>query len=419
VILSADDLMLSLPDPLLDGSVKGWPPIGIRASELEPGQLTLADLPTPVLTVREDAVSANVTALADWCLARGTLLAPHAKTTMAPALLRRQLARGAWGLTVADSRQARVAIASGARNVLIANEMITPHDLSWIAAWGAASAAGAAPAADIWFCVDSEQGVELAEAAHRRYGGPPLRVLIELGYHDGRCGLRQERDAITLAQAVATSEHLCLSGVESYEGLVPDTPDAPALTHVDELLDRTASLAEHLAPMVNDAPILTAGGSHYFDRVVERLSGVSQRLGWGLCIRSGCYVTHDHGLYRRLSPSQRGADAPQFEPAIAVSSTVLSRPQSDRLIIDCGRRDVSYDADLPVLLTPAETAADLRLVALNDQHAHIVTGPECDVAVGDIVSLGISHPCTALERWRVLPLIDRAERVIEAMPTYF
>lgn len=417
---NSDDLLLLLHDPVLDGSVKGWPQVGLRASELGAGELTVENLATPVLCVRKESVSANIAALAAWCLARETLLAPHAKTTMAPALLRRQLAAGAWGLTVADSRQARVALASGARNVLIANELIGATDLRWAAAWNAASGAGLVPHADIWFCVDSLKGLELAEAAHRSCGGPPLRMLVELGYQDGRCGVRTVPDAVALARAIADSGHLSLCGVETYEGLMPDAPHSPALARVDELLDRAASLAQQLASLVDDdEPILTAGGSAYFDRVVDRLREPASILGWRLCVRSGCYVTHDHGLYERLSPSSRGADAPRFEPAIDVRSTVLSRPQNDRLILDCGRRNLSYDADLPIVIAPHPAARDLRLVALNDEHAHVLATPRSELAVGEVLSLGISHPCTALERWRVVPLIDRAGDVIEAMPTYF
>jgi D-serine dehydratase len=334
--------------------------------------------------------------------------------------VRRQLAAGAWGATAADARQARVAIAGGAARVLIANELVGSHDLDWLAAWSAASAAGSVPASRIYFCLDSTTGLALAEAAHRRHGGPRLCALVELGYEDGRCGVRQERDALALGRAVAASEHVSLCGVETYEGLVGDSQSSPALVRVDELLGRAMTLAQDLAALVDDdEPILTAGGSSYFDRVYELLLEPCAQLGWRLCIRSGCYATHDHGLYAGLSPSGRGADAPSFTPAIEVRAAVLSRPQADKLILDCGRRDVSYDAGLPIVIEPPHAAAGLTLVALSDEHAHVVIGSGCEVAVGDVVTLGISHPCTALERWRVVPLIDRAGRVLEAMPTYF
>jgi D-serine deaminase-like pyridoxal phosphate-dependent protein len=35
------------------------------------------------------------------------------------------------------------------------------------------------------------------------------------------------------------------------------------------------------------------------------------------------------------------------------------------------------------------------------------------------VRLGISHPCSTLDRWQVLALVDDSGRVVEAMPTRF
>jgi D-serine deaminase-like pyridoxal phosphate-dependent protein len=93
---------------------------------------------------------------------------------------------------------------------------------------------------------------------------------------------------------------------------------------------------------------------------------------------------------------------------------VLSRPEPGRAILGAGRRDLSYDADLPVRLDGPG-----RIVALNDQHAHVELDPGDALAVGDVVRLGISHPCTALERWRLIPLADGSGRVIDAIATCF
>jgi D-serine deaminase-like pyridoxal phosphate-dependent protein len=230
-------------------------------------------------------------------------------------------------------------------------------------------------------------------------------VLVEVGYEDGRCGLRSTDAVAELAQAVARSPHVALRGIEGFEGLSAE-PEA--------LLEAMLAGAQAIAPLVDHAdPILTAGGSSYFDLVVDALGPAAYELGWTLCLRSGCYVTHDHGLYAEAA-GRRAADAPRFVAAIEVRASVLSRPQPDRLILDCGRRDVSFDAGLPVVLDHDEL-----VVALNDQHAHVRIDGSSDVGVGDVVRLGISHPCTTLDRWQVLALVDDAGRAVEAMPTCF
>jgi D-serine deaminase-like pyridoxal phosphate-dependent protein len=388
---------VELVDPLLDGSVKGWPDLGCRASEVGGLGLRVEELGTPAMTLRDPALGHNIGAMAEWCAGRGVVLAPHAKTTMAPRVIARQLAAGAWGRTVANVRQARVALACGARRIVIANEVTVAADLAWICS---------REDADIVFCVDSLEGLALAESAVRSSGSPPVPVLIEVGYEDGRGGLRSTAEVVELAQAVAHSPHVALRGIEGFEGLTAE-PDA--------LLDGLLAGAQAIAPLVEHAdPILTAGGSAYFDRVVDVLGPVATQLGWTLCLRSGCYVTHDHGMYAEAA-DKRGSDAPRFEAAIEVRASVLSRPQPDRLILDCGRRDVSFDAGLPVVLGHD----DLVVVALNDQHAHVRVDGACDAAVGDVVRLGISHPCTTLDRWQVIALVDDDGRVLEGATTCF
>ena len=388
------------PDPMLDGTVKGWPDLGCRASEVGQRGLCLDDLGTPALALRESALAHNIAAMAAWCEGQEVRLAPHAKTTMAPRVMERQLAAGAWGLTVANARQARVALGCQARRVVIANEVTVAADLAWICEQSAGGSA------EVIFCVDSLDGLALAEAEHGRAGGPPLAVLAEVGYEGGRGGLRSTDAVLEVAQAVARSPHAALRGIEGFEGLT----DAP-----EPFLEDLVAAATAVAPLIDHAdPILTAGGSAYFDRVVDVLGPAAARLGWTLCLRSGCYVTHDHGLYADAA-SLRASDSPRFEPAIEVRASVLSRPEPDRLILDCGRRDVSFDAGLPVVLGRDE----LVVVAVNDQHAHVRVEGSCDAAVGDVVGLGISHPCTTFDRWEVIALIDDSERVLEALTTCF
>jgi D-serine deaminase-like pyridoxal phosphate-dependent protein len=388
---------MQVVDPVLDGSVKGWPDLGCRASEVAGLGVRVEDLGTPALTIGEAALSHNVAAMAEWCASRGVALAPHTKTTMTPRLMERQLDAGAWGLTVANARQARVALASGAQRIVIANEVTVAADLAWICSQAEV---------DVLFCVDSLDGLALAEFEHRRAGGPPLPVLVEVGCEGRRCGLRSTDAVAELARAVARSPHVALRGIEGFEGLSAE-PGA--------LLEAILAGAQAIAPLVDHAdPILTAGGSSYFDLVVAALGPAADELGWTLSLRSGCYVTHDHGIYAEAA-GRRPPDAPRFEAAIEVRASVLSRPQPDRLILDCGRRDVSFDAGLPVVLDHDE----LVVVALDDQHAHVWVDGSCDLAVGDVVRLGISHPCSTLDRWQVLALVDDSGRVVEAMPTCF
>jgi D-serine deaminase-like pyridoxal phosphate-dependent protein len=54
-----------------------------------------------------------------------------------------------------------------------------------------------------------------------------------------------------------------------------------------------------------------------------------------------------------------------------------------------------------------------------DQHAFLKVGAGATLKVGDLVGCGISHPCTAFDKWRLIPVVDDGYVVIDAVLTYF
>ena len=108
------------------------------------------DLALPVMVLKESALEHNISLLARWCDERGVLLAPHGKTTMAPQIFRRQLDAGAWGMTAATASHVRIYRAFGVPRVLLANELVEPVALRWLAAELAAD-----PDFDFYCLVDS------------------------------------------------------------------------------------------------------------------------------------------------------------------------------------------------------------------------------------------------------------------------
>jgi D-serine deaminase-like pyridoxal phosphate-dependent protein len=164
-------------------------------------------------------------------------------------------------------------------------------------------------------------------------------------------------------------------------------------------------------------------------------------------LRSGAYLTYDHGYYGTVSPAARGGGSagagspaaraaagavapPALRPALELWAQVLSRPEPGLALLGAGRRDVGFDMGLPVPLRAIRrhgypTAAgrtDLagsEVTELNDQHAYLRLDEAVALAPGDLVALGISHPCTTLDKWRVIPVVDDAEVVTDIVHAYF
>ena len=60
--------------------------------------------------------------------------------------------------------------------------------------------------------------------------------------------------------------------------------------------------------------------------------------------------------------------------------------------------------------------------ALNDQHGYLrVADDAAALPVGSVVALGLSHPCTTFDKWRVLPVVESAasDVVVDLVRTYF
>ncbi len=400
----------ALADEQLDWRFKGIPaswwgstPAQIRGRS--PGLFGDGAL-GPVCVLRESALSHNIASMADWCRARGVELAPHGKTHMAPQLLARQLEAGACAITAATVNQVRAYRAFGVRDVLLANQLLDPAGLAWLADQLVAD-----PSFSFVCWVDSVRGVELMTAALAG-AGRRVDVCVEVGMVGGRAGCRDERTVDAVARAAAESPRLRLVGLAGYEAAVDQNVDAQALARVGDYLHTMRAAVIRLAGLFEtDDVIVTAGGSTYFDAVAEVLAG-----GWptGLSVRtilrSGCYLTHDHGLYARTSPLR---DA--LRPAMTVWAQVVSHPEPDLAVLTMGRRDVSFDQGLPVPLGLSAST----VLKLNDQHAYLHVGGDDRVQVGDWIEFGISHPCTVFDKWQLIPVLDDEDRVIDLIRTFF
>lgn len=378
----------------------------------------------PVMVLRRTALERNVATMAEYCARHGLSFAPHGKTTMAPALFDAQLAAGAWGITVATGNQLLAARRMGVRRILVANELLDTGVLTWLA-----RELDTDPGLEVLFYVDSPQGIDAAAAAFAAAGGRrPLSVLVEVGYDGGRTGVRTVPGAVDLARRVAATTGLRLAGAAGYEG---------GLASVDEARSFLETLREAASLMPFEAgsrPIVSAGGSAYFDVVVDVLSRgwpTTSTPAYGrpeVVLRSGAYVSHDDGVYQKKTPFNRVSDEGGLVAALEVWAQVTSTPEPGRAIVGMGKREAPYDEGLAVpravrrassaVVEPASDA--LVLARINDHHGYLDVPADMEPLVpGDLVRFGISHPCTAFDRWRAIAVLEDDDTVSGVVRTYF
>lgn len=384
----------------------------------------------PIALLKHKELESNAAWMQGFVWTHGVSLWPHGKTSMAPKLFKRQMAWGAQRLSVASATQTQIARLAGIDRILIANEVTNRLDLAYLATELAQN-----PDVDIMCFVDSIPGIERLALALQKAGcRRPMGVLLEVGVHGGRAGVRGLEDALMVARAIAETTELTLSGLAGYEGVY--TPKDPqGLAKVDRYLDGVVAVARALDAeglFREDRIILSAGGSKFFDRVAEKFTAARLCRPVETVIRCGCYLFHDVGIYEEAiqgvyTRDPLTADLGQLQPALEIWAEIQSRPERTRAIAAMGRRDASYDAGLPVpqlwcRQEPGATAEPLSghcVVALNDQHTFLDLPEDSPLQVGDAVGFGISHPCTVFDKWQMLCVVDPDYAITEVVRTYF
>ncbi|MFF3453309.1 alanine racemase [Streptomyces sp. NPDC002730] len=419
-----------LADEPVDHRFKALPPdaeaagLTVGALAAERRNLFTGGFTTPVLALSAESVEHNLALLETYSERHGLVFAPHGKTSMSPQLFARQLEHGAWGITAAVPHQARVYRAYGIQRIFLANEVVDPAALRWLA-----HELDTDPGFRFICYVDSVRGVELMDAALGDAGASrPLDVVVELGAGEGaRTGARTEADCAAVADAVAAAATLRLVGVAGYEGEVPQADGDRVRAWVRRLTALAADFDKAGLFAATEEIVVSAGGSAWFDAVADVFAEIPElSLPVLKLLRSGAYVSHDDGHYRHLTPFNRIPQEGALQPAFRLWAQVVSRPTPDQAFVNAGKRDAAYDLDLPEAQVVRDgrtgeirPAHGITVSGLSDQHGWVRTTPEAELEVGDWVGMGLSHPCTSFDKWQLIPLVEADGTVTDYIRTFF
>jgi len=372
---------------------------------LTPGQsIVTGEVVLPRLVVRQSALEHNIARMALYCHEHDVLLAPHAKTTMAPGIVRRQWAAGVWGFTVATVVQAHRLRRLGVSRILIANQLVEPRAIAWIA-----HELSQDPHAEMFVLADSIPGVARLNSVLETSRLPrPLGVLIELGEIGGRAGCRTDAEALEVARAIESSPHLRLVGLEGFEALLAPDVIRPFLRRVRALME---TLAHRQGRAPSEELIMSVGSTEYIEPTVEELTGWESGLRVRTLLRPGGYATN--------------SIMPGYLRPLEIWSAVVSRPEPGLAIAGFGRRDVPAAEELP---TPIAAASGGQIRSLQgramirrlfDQHALVeLAGEELDI--GEVLGCSLVSPYSpAFATWRSVPIVDDRHRVVEVLDVLY
>lgn len=398
---------------------------GRAVSQTENGVYRLVDedISLPVAIIKQSALTNNLNWMQSFADHHQVKLSPHGKTSMTPDFFRQQLENGAWGITVATPAQAEVAAMAGAKRIIMANQLVGKTNIAIVEQLIREFDV------DFYCCVDSPVNVQQL-SQHFANTKQTLKVLIEFGVPGGRCGCRSPQEVLELAQTIQDAPALSLAGIEVYEGVIHgDNAEQDIRTFLKQALSSVESLASD--GLITGQPIITGAGSAWYDVVAECLANLTDYLA---IIRPGCYAIHDTGIYldaqskvlQRAQVNQGyacelGGD---LESALEVWAYVISRPEPTKLVIGLGKRDVAFDAGLPIAERgyrngEAISVKGLTATAVMDQHTFVETDGSSEIEVGDMIAFSTSHPCLTFDKWRYIAISDDDYQVTNWVETCF
>jgi D-serine deaminase-like pyridoxal phosphate-dependent protein len=351
-------------------------------------------LDTPLMAVDETILACNIAEMADLAAGFGVALRPHAKTHKSPAIARLQREAGAVGLTCAKLGEAEVMVdEAGIDDILIAYPIVGETKIRRLLAL--------MDRAHITVALDSREAAEALSQAMRD-AGRTLDVYLEVNTGQNRAGARAGDEAVALGLEIARLPGLRLVGVMTHEG------------HAG------ASAPEEIEQIATDAGralVETAQGLRAAGVDIAHVSVGSTPSSWytpsvpGITeMRPGTYVFHDNNAFRhgRVGPDRCAA---------RVVATVVSRPASDRAIIDAGSKALALDPSPShpghgyIVGHPAATIA-----RLSEEHGVVLLpDDEPGFAVGDRVEIIPNHVCPAINLTDELTVV-RDGHVVSTWP---
>ena len=351
----------------------------------------LDELATPALIVDRARLVRNIKEMAARADSLGVALRPHAKTHKSPAIAALQRDHGATGLTVATVTEAEAFADEGIDDVLLTAPPVGDWRLERLIAL--------ARRARVRVVVDGAESLAALDRACRRAG-------VTVGYvWEVDCGVAR----FGTPPGAATVEHIAraleIATHASFDGLLAFGGHAYAATGPDGIA--AAARDEH------EAIIETVGG--LLDRGVEvpvRSVGCTptshaMKTGEGITeIRPGNYVFYDATqVALGIVPPERCA--------LSVLATVISRPASDRLILDSGSKALA--AERLSTLTPGfgliEDHPELRVERLYEEQAIVCSEAPCDIQVGARLRVVPNHACPAANLHSRMFVVDEGSVV--------
>lgn len=356
------------------------------------------DLDTPALVIDREIMLDNLRRMQAFADRNQVRLRPHTKTHKMPRLAKLQVGLGSSGITVAKTGEAEVMAAHGLDDIFIANEIIGRTKLERIAALS--------ERIRISFGADSVEGIEIIESVFA-LAGRTAEVLLEIEVGENRSGVIEEADFLDILRAIKKAPHVHFRGIFSHDGHSYKAKDLADCRRIfiesQKLTLRFAALA---AAEGMPCDVVSIGSTPSLANEFDILPGITE-------IRPGTYIFMD--------ASQGAAIGTLERCAATVLATVISRPTSERTILDVGAKGLTMqERSVGICANPGKgTVADfpgIHVASMYDEHALVLDKKfRATVRIGQKVRIVPVHICPVVNLYETAYLVS-GDEVVEEIP---
>jgi D-serine deaminase-like pyridoxal phosphate-dependent protein len=270
-----------------------------------------------------DTMEENITKLFQLLKPTGVDIRPHLKTTKSPILAQKLIDAGAKGGCVAKISEAEVMVANGIEDIFITCEIVGAPKVARLVELFRNHP-------QIRIVVDSVEGSSAINNALAASGiERPLQVLIDVNVGQNRTGVKPGEETLALARHISTLKHLNLIGVHGYEG---------HLQHVHSHQDRESNCRAAMSVLASTADLLRING---FNIKVVTTGGTGTAE---FCATSPGITEVQPGSFIFMDTDYRNAIGTRFSNSLTILSTVISKPEANRVVIDAGLKSLTTDS---------------------------------------------------------------------------
>ena len=350
------------------------------------------DLGTPAMILDEALFEKNLRAMAAHTKATGINIRPHVKIHKCPEITKKQVALGAIGACCATIAEVELVTNAGVKGVLFTCQ---PGGMNKISR--AVAVAKRSPT--LMVVADDPITVDLLNEAAGA-AGVRMNVLTDVFVGLTRQGIQPGEPALKLAQKIDKSKNLKLAGLMGYSGDASHTHgwEARRKRSMNDLAALKDSV-EMCRKSGLEVPIITGGSTGTYNIDLPVLTE----------LQAGSYIFMDT-LYRGIGGKSDDKVYTDWEPALTVMSTVVSKTRPNQCSIDAGNKAMLKVTD------QVKDRPEVRIVNQGAEYGMLHwTEADRDIKLGDRVEIYPSNLDTSVNVYDRI-YVARGEQIVDVWP---